>query len=100
MTFQVSKAARADLRSIGRYTQEKWGADQRCHYLNELNKKFYFLCDNPLISTLRSEFTPPVRSHHHEKHLIIYQVADSSITIVRVLHEHMDIDFKLDQEHR
>ena len=36
MCFKVSKEARDDIREIGRYTQRKWGKDQRRNYLNDL----------------------------------------------------------------
>jgi toxin ParE1/3/4 len=31
-TFRLTAKARADLRDIGRYTQEVWGRDQRCDW--------------------------------------------------------------------
>ncbi len=49
MRFKVSKEARDDIREIGRYTQRKWGKDQRRNYLNDLDKKFGLLAENPLL---------------------------------------------------
>ncbi|MDH5434951.1 MAG: type II toxin-antitoxin system RelE/ParE family toxin [Gammaproteobacteria bacterium] len=92
MNIKISKEASNDLVSIGRYTQKEWGIEQRRKYLSEIHKKFSFLLENPQISPLRSEFNPPVYIHHHKKHLIVYIVEVSSILIIRVLHESMDID--------
>ncbi|GGO84321.1 toxin ParE4 [Marinobacterium nitratireducens] len=96
MRFNVSREALEDLRAIGRYTQKIWGAAQRRKYLNGLDERFRFLATNPLISPLRAEFSPPVRIHHHDSHLIVYLVEDTHITIIRVLHGSMDIEAHLD----
>ena len=39
----------------------------------------------------RDEFNPPVKIHHHRKHLIIYVIENDDILIVRLLHDRMDI---------
>jgi toxin ParE1/3/4 len=39
----------------------------------------------PTLARERSEFTPPVRIHVHESHLIVYTVTDYHITILRLL---------------
>ncbi|MDR4517041.1 MAG: type II toxin-antitoxin system RelE/ParE family toxin [Nitrosomonas sp.] len=49
MRFKVSKEVREDIRKIGRYTQRKWSKDQRRNYLNDLDKKFGLLAENPLL---------------------------------------------------
>ncbi len=92
MSFKLTNEARFDLLSIGRYTQKLWGVKQRVKYLAGINDKFQFLDNNPLLSRLRVEFQPPVRIHHHEKHLIIYLIENNDITILRVLHENMNIE--------
>ena len=38
----------------------------------------------------RDEFDPPVKIHHHKKHLINV-IEDDGILIFRVLHDQMDI---------
>ena len=94
--FDVSRAAASDLRNIGRYTQDTWGAEQRRAYLDGRNAKFQFLADHPKIAPLRTDFSPPVRIHGHEKHLVVYAEQDSGgVLIVRVLHQNMDVPSKL-----
>ena len=39
----------------------------------------------------RDEFNPPVKIHHHRKHLIIYVIENEDILIVRILYDRMDI---------
>ena len=93
--FRLTKAALADIRGIARYTQKVWGKAQRRHYLAGLNDKFGTLSQTPTLAAERNEFDPPVRIHHHEKHLIVYVVDDVGILIIRVLHQSMDIPAQL-----
>ncbi len=95
--FRVSKEAQNDIRNIGRYTQKEWGAAQRRLYLSGLDQKFGQLAANPKFAAERPEFEPPVRIHHHEKHLIVYVLEDSGILIVRVLHGSMDVPARIPQ---
>lgn len=95
MPFKVTPAARNDILNIGRYTQNEWGKQQRQKYLVGLNIRFEFLTGNPLLSQERPDLIPPVRIHHHEKHLIVYLIESSHVLIVRVLHESMDIETRL-----
>ena len=93
--FRVIKLAQSDIRGIARYTQNEWGAAQRRAYLDELNAKFETLSQTPTIAAERQDFDPPVRIHHHEKHLIVYIIEDAGILIIRVLHQSMDVPAQL-----
>ena len=94
--YRVSKTAQGDIRNIGLYTQREWGIEQRRRYLSGLDQKFGELAENPRRSPEHTEFEPPVRIHHHEKHLIVYVQEGAGILIVRVLHESMDVPARLD----
>ena len=93
--FRVSKAALADLRNIGRYTEKQWGKLQRRLYLKGLNERFKTLSVTPTIAAERQQFEPPVRIHPYEKHLIVYILEEKGILIVRVLHQSMDVPGQL-----
>ena len=93
--FRVTRAAQADIKKIGRYTEEHWGPAQRRLYLNGLNERFAVLAASPTIAAERRNFAPPVRIHPYEKHLIVYIIEDGGIVIVRVLHQSMDISGQL-----
>jgi toxin ParE1/3/4 len=66
--FRLTAKAKADLRHIGRYTQETWGQDQRNHYLPRLDEAFQ---------------------------LIFYCQSGTDIEIIRVLHERMALQARL-----
>lgn len=94
-SYRVSKKAQSDIRDIGLYTQQQWGKEQRRAYLSGMQTRFERLSENSLLAAERTEFTPPVRIHPYEKHLIVYIVQGGDILIVRVLHESMDIPARL-----
>jgi toxin ParE1/3/4 len=85
-----------DLIEIWLYTFDKWGERQADKYLDELDEATQLLAEQPMLSRERSEFSPPVRIHHHAHHLIVYLALEDGINIVRVLHESMDIDSHLE----
>ncbi len=93
--FRVSNRAIEDLRAIGRYTQERWGEEQRRKYLDGLDDAFQSLSEFPRMAPEREDFDPPIRIHHHEKHLIIYSVEEDRVLIVRILHQSMDVPAQL-----
>ncbi len=45
--FKLTEDAIANLREIGRYTQEKYGVEQRKKYLEQLHKRFVQLSKRP-----------------------------------------------------
>jgi toxin ParE1/3/4 len=38
-----------------------------------------------MLARERTEFDPPVRIHTHERHLIVYGLADDGVVILRLL---------------
>ena len=94
-SFEVSRAARADLKNIAAYTQRTWGSLQRRTYIKGLDAAFHFLADNPLSGVACDYIDKNLRKHRHEHHTIFYENSNGSIFIVRVLHKSMDVDTQL-----
>ena len=88
--------AEQDLVEIWLYTFQEWGERQADRYLDDLDEAIHLLAEQPLLCRERSEFSPPVRIHHHAHHLIVYLALEDGVNIVRVLHESMDIDSHLE----
>lgn len=97
MRRSVTKTALAehDLINIWLYTQKNWGETQADTYLDELEQTLLLISEQPYLASPRVEFTPCVRIHHHAHHLIVYQVLELEIAIIRILHESMDIESQL-----
>ncbi|WP_369856955.1 type II toxin-antitoxin system RelE/ParE family toxin [Candidatus Thalassolituus haligoni] len=87
--------AEADLESIWRYTQSTWGTAQANRYIDEFDENFAVLADNPLICRERTEYTPTLRIYRHAHHLIVYVHTETTLEVIRILHENMDVDRQL-----
>lgn len=90
--------AEQDLIDIWLYTWSTWGETQADSYLEGMEKAFILLAEQPHLGRERKEFTPVVRSHRHAQHLIIYQIIENGINLVRVLHKSMDVNRLLESQ--
>lgn len=88
--FHLTHAAKASLRSIGRYTEAKWGKTQRNTYLYALDNCFHTIAQFPMKGRARDELFASLRSYHEGKHVIFYLPHREDIIIVDILHERMD----------
>jgi toxin ParE1/3/4 len=97
-SFVLTNKAKADLKSIGRYTAEKWGREQRNSYLALLDKNFHELAANPIKGRDCSAIRLGYRKRDVGRHTIFYRPLDAScIEIVRVLHKRMDAERHLSE---
>ena len=97
-TLKVSKAASGDLREIYAYTLERWGERQADAYLGSLEMSMDSIIDGtalirPLASRRKGMF-----KLHIGRHLIVFrEPATGEILIIRVLHDRMDIESRLEK---
>lgn len=91
--FDLTRSAQADLKSIARYTQERWGVRQRNTYLKEVDQVFRALAKNPSMGRACDEIREGYRKFPHGGHVIYYkQTGEEELLIVRILHVAMDVD--------
>ena len=92
-TFTLTNRAKADLKEIAIFTQNRWGREQRNLYLQMLDISFEQLAVNPLKGKDCPEIRIGYRKLNAGSHVIFYrQTLADMIEIVRVLHGHMDIE--------
>lgn len=90
-SWQLSRAAEADLADIAAYSVEAFGIDRALSYRDGLIRTLAFLAENPKGARLRSELKPPLRAHRFQSHLIFYDVLqEGGIMIVRIRHGRED----------
>jgi len=90
--FKLTKKAREDLIGIARYTETRWGRDQRKFYLKQLDDTFHVLADNPDLGRRCDEIRQGYFKYPKDSHVIFYRLGtESFIEVIRVLHKHMDI---------
>jgi len=95
-TFTLTNMAKADLKEIARFTQNRWGREQRDVYLQMLDVSFHQLAANPLKGKDCGDIRIGYRKLNAGSHVIFYrQMLADTIEIVRVLHGHMDIETRL-----
>ena len=92
MGILFSPAAAEDLLNIWQYTFQEWGENQAELYLHELS----FAC-NKLSDSLSQEIAidyvrPGYRKVLARKHVIYFFRQEKEITIIRILHQRMDVD--------
>lgn len=97
-TFTLTSMAKADLKEIAKYTQNRWGREQRDLYLQMFDISFHQLAANPLRGKDCSDVRAGYRKLITGSHIIFYrQTLTDTIEVVRVLHGHMDIDTELSE---
>ena len=94
-SFRVTAKARDDLKSIGRYTQRRWGREQRNIYLVQLDEGFHVLARDPHKGRSCNDIREGYCKYRVGRHLIFYRELGGVIEIVRILHERMDVDTHL-----
>ncbi len=92
-SFKLSNKAVHDLLDIGRYTQKKWGVEQRNTYLKDLDDCFYKLSENPNLGIQCDYIANGYRKFPQQSHMIYYRLSfGSNIEIIRILHKSMDVE--------
>lgn len=90
--LRLTKKALEDLRSIGRYTEKKWGRDQRNKYLTKLDDSFNTIAREPHIGLACDYIRDGYRKYHVGRHLIFYRQTEIFVEIIRILHDRMDVE--------
>jgi toxin ParE1/3/4 len=86
----LSKEAREDLIEIGRYTQEKWGKEQRLKYLEQFHSTLKKLAEGKSKGRQRNELVGAPLSYGEGSPIIFYQETEKGIEVLRILHKRMD----------
>ncbi len=96
LPFVISKKAVSDLEEIWRYTVEKWSIQQADRYYNLIIDEINYICKNNSSGKSMCHVRKGYRASKVKSHLIFYKVSNSTIEIIRILHEQMDIENRLD----
>jgi toxin ParE1/3/4 len=88
-TLCLSRAARADLLSIGAYTLKTWGPTQAAHYLSCLEQSAKMLAVNPSLGRPCNSIRPGLNPFEKGRHVLFYRRQDDGILVSRILHQSM-----------
>lgn len=88
----LTNAAKADLRNIAKFTEQRWGREQRKLYLKGIDNIFHLLGESPTLGVSCEYIASGLRKHPFQSHVIYYDNAlTTEVLIVRVLHKRMDV---------
>ncbi len=91
--FDLTRKAKADLRAIAIFTEERWGIKQRNTYIKQLDEAFHTLATSPLLGKGCDDIMPGYRKYPQGSHIIFYKDGTASvIEVVRILHKSMDVE--------
>jgi toxin ParE1/3/4 len=90
MRLIVSRAARADLKSIAQYTDEHWGHVQTGTYIRSIRERIAAVAARPYLGRPREELGSGYRSTLCGSHIVFYQVTERTVVVLHVLHQQMD----------
>jgi toxin ParE1/3/4 len=95
LPFVISKKAVADLEEIWLYTVEKWSVQQADRYYNLIIDEINYICKNINAGKSMEHVRKGYRASKVKSHLIFYRVLNDTIEVIRILHERMDIENRL-----
>jgi toxin ParE1/3/4 len=96
-TFALTRRAKADLKSIAKFTEKRWGREQRCIYIKQFDDTFHVLSDTPQIGNNCDYIKENHQKFPQGSHIIFYRVCSpKNIQIIRVLHKNMDVLSNID----
>ena len=86
----------ADLRTIAISTKQRWGDEQAAAYVAELRDQIKSLRAFPLRFPEFGASRPDLRKMICGHHMVFYLVSDEQIEVIRILHEAMDSNARLE----
>ena len=95
LPFVITKKAVSDLEDIWLYTVEKWSVEQADRYYNLIFDEINYICKNSTAGKSMEHVRKGYRTSKVKSHLIFYRVINDTIEVIRILHERMDIENRL-----
>ncbi len=100
MKIRLTERARRDLAGIAEYTERQWGTRQRNRYLAQLENRFSWLARNSQLGIHRPDIKEGYYCFPEGRHLIFFLKAESTLDIIGIPHQDMDIVGWFDTEAR
>ena len=85
MRVKFSLEARRDLAAIVSHGERYFGSQASRNYTEKLRNTLDLIGRNPMLAHERPEYGRPVRIHPIGAHVIVYEMADDAVKVVRIL---------------
>lgn len=91
--FGLTKEAKEDLRKIAKFTEKRWGRDQRNLYTKQFDDGFHLLAETPSVGKKCNYIKVSYRKFPQGSHIVFYREGTKGIIIIiRILHKNMDVE--------
>jgi toxin ParE1/3/4 len=88
--LEFTEIARADLKSIRRYSKQTWGVERTDHYMAALRDTMTRLVAGTVVTRNRDDLKPGLQMVVSGRHCIFFEADQSRVLVIRVLHDRMD----------
>lgn len=95
MNYKISIKASEDIENIWLYTYENWSFEQADRYVNLIFDEIEYLSSNPDSGKDFSHIRKNYFNSKIKSHIIFYRMAEEGIEIIRILHQRMDLEDRL-----
>jgi len=89
-TLSLTQEAESDFIDILVYTAQEWGETKRQEYDASLCHALDVVRDNPFLGYRHSLLPEDHRCFNVRKHVLAYQIKNSHIYVLRILHQRMN----------
>lgn len=96
--YILTNKAVEDLTNIWDYTCDNWSLNQAEIYYKLLVDSFVEISNNPNYGKNYTEISTEIKGFNVGKHIIFYLIQESSILIIRILHEQMDLKNRINEK--
>ena len=96
LPYNFTKEALVDLEEIWLYTAGHWGIKQADRYYQLIMEEIDHICKNFESGRSMYEIRKGYRASKVKSHINFYKVVDETVMIIRILHERMDMVYRLD----
>jgi toxin ParE1/3/4 len=92
MAYRLGDRAENDLDDIWLYiTEESGNPEIADRFVHSFAERFRLLDTNPMMGRRRDDLERDVRSFPADEYVILYQLRETGIVVLRVLHGHRNI---------
>ncbi|WP_124643245.1 type II toxin-antitoxin system RelE/ParE family toxin [Amniculibacterium aquaticum] len=100
MNYKISVEAKNDIEKIWLYTFENWSLKQADRYFDLIMDEVEYIAENPNSGKDYSNVRKGYLRSRIKSHFIFYKVnkKQNEVEIIRVLHQSMDIENRLNDE--
>jgi toxin ParE1/3/4 len=88
--LDIGEIARADLRSIRRFSLKALGPERTSEYMSALRDTMKGLARQTVVSRQRDDLRPGLRMALTGRHCLFFEESETRVLVVRVLHDRMD----------